>query len=66
MYMLNANFVACRFLKSDLYKDSLLADMGGTPLPFNGLDLEPLLSLDTTQVCSQLCTSSVRPSVVPL
>ena len=27
-----------RFLKSDLYKDSLLADMGGTPLPFNGID----------------------------
>ena len=29
-----------RFLKSDLYKDSLLADMAGNPFPFNGEDLE--------------------------
>ena len=36
-----------RFLKSDLYKDSLLADMGGTPLPINGQDqTDPQLAVD--------------------
>jgi len=29
-----------RFLKSDLYKDSLLADMASNPLPFDGHDLD--------------------------
>lgn len=29
-----------RFLKSDLYKESLLADMAGSTLPFTGEDLE--------------------------
>ena len=32
-----------RFLKSDLYKESLLADMACSPLPFDGSDLEPEL-----------------------
>jgi regulator of G-protein signaling len=32
-----------RFLKSDLYKDSLLADMAGSALPHDGSDLEPEL-----------------------
>ena len=36
-----------RFLKSDLYKDSLLADMAGSPLPHDGTDLEA--ELLTTQ-----------------
>lgn len=36
-----------RFLKSDLYKESLLADMGGTPLPINGQDqCDPQLAVD--------------------
>jgi len=37
-----------RFLKSDLYKDSLLADMAGNPLPFDGQDLD--FDLITTAV----------------
>ncbi|XP_023329260.1 regulator of G-protein signaling loco, partial [Eurytemora carolleeae] len=38
-----------RFLKSDLYKESLLADMGGTSLPYLGLEtLDPELRLDTS------------------
>ena len=36
-----------RFLKSDLYKDSLLADMAGSPLPHDGTDLDS--ELLTTQ-----------------
>ena len=52
--MLNIFMTACgligqffRFLKSDLYKDSLLADMGGTPLPINGQDqTDPQLAVD--------------------
>ena len=36
-----------RFLKSDLYKDSLLADMGGSPLPYNGVDnVDPEIAVD--------------------
>lgn len=37
-----------RFLKSDLYKDSLLADMAGNSLPFDGQDLD--FDLMTTAV----------------
>jgi len=29
-----------RFLKSDIYKNSLLADMAGNPLPYDGQDLD--------------------------
>jgi len=37
-----------RFLKSDLYKDSLLADMAGNSLPYDGQDLD--FDLMTTAV----------------
>ena len=44
------SWLVVRFLKSDLYKDSLLADMGGTPLPFNGIDNpDPELGLGKKQ-----------------
>jgi len=41
-----------RFLKSDLYKDSLLADMAGNNLPCDGQDLD--FDLMTTAVCDML------------
>ena len=47
-----------RFLKSDVYKESLLADMAGSPLPFDGSDLEPELQtspLDLNQVVCSKC-----------
>ena len=34
-----------RFLKSDLYKDSLVAEMSGKTLPFENSDKEPLLDI---------------------
>jgi hypothetical protein len=41
----------CRFLKSDLYKEALLADMGGLALPMNGVEgLDPELKLNSSQV----------------
>ena len=44
-------YVFFRFLKSDLYKESLLADMGGLALPMNGVDgLDPELKLSSSQV----------------
>ena len=42
-----------RFLKSDLYKESLLADMGGTSLPYLGDEtLDPELRLDMSMTDS--------------
>ena len=47
-----------RFLKSDLYKDSLLADMAGSPLPHDGSDLEA--ELLTTQLDLNTSGDSVK------
>ena len=49
-----------RFLKSDLYKDSLLADMAGNSLPFNGEDLEG--DLMTSAVDLDKSDSSLKKS----
>ena len=49
-----------RFLKSDLYKDSLLADMAGNSLPFNGEDLEG--DLVTSAVDLDKSDSSIKKS----
>ena len=49
-----------RFLKSDLYKDSLLADMAGNPLQFNGEDLE--LDLVTSMIDLDKSDSSIKKS----
>ena len=47
-----------RFLKSDLYKDSLLADMAGNPFPYNGEDLE--MDLMTSAVDLDKSDSSLK------
>ena len=49
-----------RFLKSDLYKDSLLADMAGNSLPFNGEDLE--VDLVTSAIDLDKSDSSIKKS----
>ena len=49
-----------RFLKSDLYKDSLLADMAGNALPFNGEDLE--VDLLTSALDLDKSDSSIKKS----
>lgn len=49
-----------RFLKSDLYKDSLLADMAANPLPFSGEDLE--VDLMTSSVDLDKSDSSIKKS----
>ena len=53
-------FIPFRFLKSDLYKDSLLADMAANPLPINGRDnVDPQLAVDmTSAAATQLNTSA--------
>ena len=37
-----------RFLKSDLYKESLVAEMSGKPLPFERIEKDPLLNIGIT------------------
>ena len=48
-----------RFLKSDLYKDSLVAEMSGKGLPFENAENEPLL--DIGESC--ISTSSTHSSL---
>ena len=53
-------YVFFRFLKSDLYKESLLADMGGLALPMNGVDgLDPELKLSSSQVGTGMTWSGI-------
>ena len=64
-----------RFLKSELYKDSLVAEMSGKTLPFDaGIDGEPLLQIGENTLGrskSQESTSSAgstsarRRSILP-
>ena len=49
----------CRFLKSDLYKDSLLADMAGNALPYTGEDLEVDLMTSTVDLDKSDSSSTV-------
>jgi len=60
-----------RFLKSDLYKDSLLADMAGNPLPFDGQDLDfdlmttAVLDLDKSDSSIKKSGETRRKSILP-
>lgn len=48
-----------RFLKSDLYKDSLVAEMSGKNLPFENHQLDPLLDIGNANNAVPSTTSSL-------
>ena len=56
-----------RFLKSDVYKESVLAEMENKPLPFNGEEEKSkddvkkvkFLALETTQSCYSFALNDI-------